>query len=147
MTPQIYDGISNPIISTNCVGMFFINTSGLFTCSSGTNWITLSHNAISNSTNFIQIIIHLRYHSYLYDFYSYRSNSLIVAKHNLSFNDTSSLYFRGFDIYQGAGTSYVDNVSISNWPIIKLNNISITSIDKINSINIDKVHQINSIDY
>jgi hypothetical protein len=91
--------------------MFYINTSGYFIVHDGpaTNWVTTTAGGVGPSgTNWITVRIFEKFNTKKWDLYA---NSILVTN-NIGFINPNLTNFAGFDVYNGASTSYLDNVTM-----------------------------------
>jgi hypothetical protein len=109
--PALYDGSNPPAVNTNVAVMFYINTSGYFIVHDGpaTNWVTTTAGGVGPSgTNWITVRIFEKFNTKKWDLYA---NSILVTN-NIGFINPNLTNFAGFDVYNGASTSYLDNVTM-----------------------------------
>ncbi|MCG2679136.1 MAG: immunoglobulin domain-containing protein, partial [Kiritimatiellae bacterium] len=117
--PMLYESPNPPVVNTNEAVMFYINSNGNFvvhngpaTNSSPTNslsWVTLTNCAINtNGTTWVTIGIYENFSTKSWDLYT---NSTLLTN-NIGFINTGLTNFAGFDVYNAARTSYMDNVSV-----------------------------------
>lgn len=119
--PRGYDGTLEPDVNTNIGSLFHVSSNGFFVVHDGdpvalgyTNWLPILTNVMGAditplNTNWTSWV--------LVDFYNNYSNrtwSLFVdgelIKTNIGFVNTNISSFSGFGLYNGAMTTYVDNV-------------------------------------
>ncbi len=141
LKPQLFEGLTNPIINTNCAVTFFINSNGYFVVTDSTNFLTLPSSIITNG-QWISVDVHLDYITKKCQIYY---NGIRIGN-NLAFVNTNLSTFNGFDIYNGGSTSYMDNVSIrySQKPFVPDGLID-GSIRLINSVSDISIRLINGI--
>jgi len=131
--PCLYDGQTNPVVdNTNVAAMFYINTDGYFVVHNGpatnpgpTNsqsWVTLTTNAAGDAAakviagTWTNIDVFLDYLNTNWTLYA----GGITLMTNIEFIKTSITNFSGFDIYNGASTSYMDNASVASNSLLVL---------------------------
>ena len=146
--PQLYNGTSNPVMSTNVAAQFFINSNGYFVVGNGTNWKEFAKMAdgtdaqsiqsITNNTYFAKIQVNLRYKNHTWNLKAWTNSASVTTLVARSYyvNFTSNLNaFSGFVIYNGTATSYVDDVSVTK--------IDYNLLQKINGVSFDAIKNIN----
>ncbi len=116
--PTLYDGVSNPIVDTNQAGVFYINSNGNFVVHDGptsdptnsTGWVVMTNAGVGTSgTNWVRVGIYVDYSQTNWDLYA---NGVLVLN-AIGFVNTSRTNFADFNVYNGALTSYIDNVSVT----------------------------------
>jgi len=117
--PILYDGTNCPEVNTNAVWMFFLNSNGNFVVHNGpttnasvsTNWVVASNNVTisTNAPTWMQINIFVDFSRTNWDL----SVDGVLVTNNIGFVNASATNFTGFDVYSGAQTSYLDNISVS----------------------------------
>jgi len=134
--PTTYDGQTNyngtcyadyPVVDTNLALMFYVNSNGNFLVHDGpatnpspTNslsWIEMMGGTpiSTNALTWVQINIYEDFAKTNYNLYKdgiLMTNA--VGFKNIRFINPYLTNFAGFDIYNGAATSYLDNVSVVN---------------------------------
>ncbi|MDD5679230.1 MAG: MBG domain-containing protein [Kiritimatiellae bacterium] len=124
MRPSLYDGTNYPVVSdTNSAWMFYVNSNGNFVVHNGpptnsagqpdpTNsvaWLPLTNGSIGTSgTTWVKIGIYGDFNNKVWDLYT---NGTRVTN-GIGFINTNLTNFAGFEMYNGAQTSYLDNVSV-----------------------------------
>jgi hypothetical protein len=119
LRPILFDSTNPPVVNTNVAAMFYINSNGNFVVHNGPatnpsptnslNWLTVANGGIgTNGTNWVTARILEKFSTKTWDLYA---NSTLVTN-NIGFINTNLTNFAGFDIYNGASTSYLDNVSV-----------------------------------
>lgn len=139
--PQLSTSSVNPNISTNVAAQFFINSSGYFVVGSGNNWIEATNMAsgaaqslvdINNTTNFVQLQIHLQYNTHTWDLKAWTNGILVTCTNYLRFSSNLNS-FCGFTIYGGTATGYVDDISVTRFEgPMKVNGMSFDTIRRVN---------------
>jgi hypothetical protein len=135
LRPSLYNGTNSPVVDTNVAAMFYINSNGNFVVHNGpatnaspTNslsWLTLTNGGVGTSgTNWVTIGVFEDFARQKWDLYA---NGVLVTN-DIGFINPALTNFAGFDIYNGAGTSYVDNVSVTN--IATTNDTPILTMDQ-----------------
>jgi hypothetical protein len=120
-----YDGTNNPVVDTNVVAMFYVNSNGYFTVHNGPatnpsptnslNWITITNIGMgTNNNSWTTISIH---ENFITKKWSLFMNDTLVTN-NLGFINPNLTNFMGFNIYNGATTTYLDNVYIVDLTIV-----------------------------
>jgi hypothetical protein len=145
--PQMYNGTSAPVVARDVAAQFYINSNGYFVVCNGTNWNIVSRfktggNAIAISNNyFTKVKVNLRYKNHTWNLQAWSNDTLPVAN-TPYMNFTSNLdSFSGFAIYNGASTSYVDNILVTNVDqVIKINGVRFDAIYRIDNATPFKVN-------
>ncbi|MFA7334678.1 MAG: autotransporter-associated beta strand repeat-containing protein, partial [Kiritimatiellia bacterium] len=123
LRPSLYDATNSPEVDTNVAAMFHINTGGYFVVHDGpatpTNWVTLTNVQIpTNGTNWIAIKIYEDFANTNWDLYAKTNVGLpadwVLVTNQIGFINTNLANFAGFGVYNGATTSYLDNVSVTS---------------------------------
>ncbi|MFH1476543.1 MAG: choice-of-anchor Q domain-containing protein [Verrucomicrobiota bacterium] len=120
LRPCLYDLTNHPMVDTNVAVMFYINTSGNFVVHNGpatnpspTNsqsWVMVPSFAIAtNVPTWVRINI---YEDFANTNWSLYADGVLVTN-NIGFININLTNFVGFDVYNGATTSYLDNVSVT----------------------------------
>jgi len=133
--PSLYDGTNNPVVDTNVAVMFYVNTNGEFVVHNGfasnslavldptnsVNWVVASNGKkiATNGLTWARISI---YEDFALKKWNLYADGVLVTN-NIKFIDANLTNFVGFDVYNGAMTTYLDNVSvtdpwINNLPLI-----------------------------
>jgi len=122
----VYEGATNPVIDTNAVWMFYVNTNGNFVVHDGApspdptnsdNWVTTVNGGIgTNGTNWVSLQIRMNFANQTWALYNVTTNNKILVARELGFINPGRTNFDGFSVYNGLSTSYMDNVSVTNPP-------------------------------
>ena len=120
LRPDLFDGTNNPAVDTNKAVMFFINSNGNFVVHNGpaspdptnsVNWVVATNNVRinTNRTTWVRINIYENFAKTNWDLYA----DGVLVTNNIGFVNTNLTNFTGFSIYNGATTSYLDNVLVT----------------------------------
>ena len=126
---SFYDSTNTPVVDTNVVMMFYVNTNGYFVVHNGTsdpdptnsvNWVTVT-NSIQISTigtNWVTIGIYEDFAKTNWDLYAKTNWDLpaawVLVTNNIGFVNPTLTNFSGFNEVNGSATSYLDNVYVIN---------------------------------
>jgi|GEM_PF-1757300 len=123
--PKLYSGTNNPVVDTNQVAMFYVNSNGNFVVHNGiasnssalpdptnsVNWMIVTNAACSiptNGTTWVRLNIYENYALTNWDLYV---NGILVTN-AIGFINTTQTTFTGFGVYNGSQTTFLDNVSV-----------------------------------
>ncbi|MDD5677179.1 MAG: YDG domain-containing protein [Kiritimatiellae bacterium] len=121
---SLYDGFKHPVVDTNMAGAFYINSNGNFVVHNGpaspeaddsVNWVTLTNFSVGMSgTNWVTIGIYEDFNMRKWHLYASTNTptSFSLVTNNIMFINQGLTNFTGFETYNGAMTSYLDNVSV-----------------------------------
>jgi len=136
-----YKGTNYPVLTNNVAVQFFVNSNGYFVVGNGNSWKEVTNMASGaaavpiTNTYFTKIQVNLRYKNHTWSLMAWSNETDLVASTRY-INFTSNLNtFGGFDIYNGATTSYVDDVSVTNVDFNLLPKVNDVPVDIIRSIN------------
>jgi|GEM_PF-1683245 len=136
-----YKGTNYPVLTNNVAAQFFVNSNGFFVVGNGTRWQDVTNMAdgaaaipITN-TYFTKVQVSLRYKNHTWNLKAWTNeDDLVASTHFINFASNLNT-FGGFDIYNGATTSYLDDVSVTNLDLNVLPKINDVPVDIIRSIN------------
>ncbi|MFH1478113.1 MAG: hypothetical protein ABIH24_11585 [Verrucomicrobiota bacterium] len=118
--PSLFDGVGHPVVNTNMAAMFYINTDGYFVVHNGpadpgpsnsANWVVVATAppVVTNVPTWVRINI---YEDFANTNWALYADGTLVTN-NIAFINPILTNFTWFDIYNGATTSYLDNVSVT----------------------------------
>lgn len=123
--PSLYDGTNNPVVDTNQAAMFYINSNGTFVVHNGlatntggtndptnsANWVivTTAASIPTNVATWVRVNVYENFAQTNWDLYA----DGVLVTNNIGFVNTALTNFSGFGVYNGAATSYLDNVSVT----------------------------------
>ncbi len=114
MTP--YSEVNRPAVDTNQAVLFYINSNGNFVVydRSVSDWVTATNfDAGTNGTEWVTVSIYADFNMRRWHLYASNSvTALTLVTNNIMFINPSLTNFSGFSLYNGAMTSYVDDVSV-----------------------------------
>ena len=117
---QLYDGEYYPDVDTNLASFFFVNSNGFFVVPDGMgefepNWVILSNTAagdpadpVLGGNDFLRVDV---FHNYTNRTWSLFANTEQLAD-GLGFLNTNQGALQEFSLYNGATTTYLDNVKV-----------------------------------
>ncbi len=117
LRPVLYDGAANPVVDTNDSSMFYVDSNGYFVVHDGipTNWYVITNTVAGSNANRIVEGDWVRLD--LYQDYSNKTWTMFadyqLMKQDIGFVNTNVNGFTGIEFFNGASTSYLDNVEIT----------------------------------
>jgi len=124
LQPSLFDGTNCPEVNTNQAALFYVNSNGNFVVHNGpaspdptnsANWVTLTNfNVGTEGTNWVAVGIYEDFTMQKWHLYASTNTptSFTLVTNNIKFVNPGVTNFTGFESYNGATTSYLDNVSV-----------------------------------
>ncbi len=110
MVPSIFNSTNTPAVDTNAAVLFYINSkSNVVVCSGGatTSWVETAQSVTAGQ--WVTVGINENFNAKTWDLYV---NDALVQQ-DIGFVKPLTA-FTGFEVYNGATTSYLDNVMVTN---------------------------------